>query len=119
MDLRTQVEGIVAKIIGAVEELAARVEAGPAGVGPDEFQRDCRDLGLAWRMKCSPCSGPGRDGGLGAGGALPVWRHPAPPRPSAADDPRSHQSALAERRQSDTERRSTASVRCVAMTTEP
>jgi hypothetical protein len=36
MDLRTQVEGIVTKIIGAVEELAARVEAGPAGVGPGQ-----------------------------------------------------------------------------------
>jgi hypothetical protein len=47
MDLRTQVEGIVAKIIGAVEELAVRVEAGPAGVGPDELERDCRDLGLS------------------------------------------------------------------------
>ena len=47
MDLRTQVEGIVAKIIGGVEELAARVEAGPAGLGPDELERRCRDLGLA------------------------------------------------------------------------
>ncbi len=47
MDLRTQVEGIVAKIIGAVEELATRVEAGPARLGPDELERDCRDLGLA------------------------------------------------------------------------
>ena len=32
MDLRAQVEGIVAKIVGAVEELATRVKAGPTGL---------------------------------------------------------------------------------------
>lgn len=47
MDLQTQVEGIVAKIVEAVEGLAAQVEPGPAGLGPDELERQCRDLGLA------------------------------------------------------------------------
>jgi hypothetical protein len=47
MDLRAQVEGIVAKIVEAVESLAAQVAAGPAGLGPDELERRCRDLGLA------------------------------------------------------------------------
>lgn len=47
MDLQTQVEGIVTKIVGAVEEVATRLEAGPAGLGPDELERQCRDLGLA------------------------------------------------------------------------
>jgi hypothetical protein len=47
MDLRTQVEGIVAKIVGAVEELATRLEREPAAVAPDELERRCRDLGQA------------------------------------------------------------------------
>jgi hypothetical protein len=47
MDLRAQVEGIVAKIVEAVDSLAAQVAAGPAGLGPDELERRCRDLGLA------------------------------------------------------------------------
>jgi hypothetical protein len=45
MDLRTQVEGIVTKIIGAVEELAARVEAGPAGVGPGHWSATVANWG--------------------------------------------------------------------------
>jgi hypothetical protein len=47
MDLRAQVEGIVAKIAGAVEELATEVEREPASVAPDELERRCRDLGQA------------------------------------------------------------------------
>jgi hypothetical protein len=47
MDLLTQVEGRVAKILGAVEAWAAELEADPAGVAPDELERRCRDLGLA------------------------------------------------------------------------
>jgi hypothetical protein len=47
MDLRAQVEGIVAKIVGVVEALARQVEQGPTGIAPEEFERRCRDLGLA------------------------------------------------------------------------
>ena len=47
MDLRTQVEGIVTKIVGAVEELATQVERAPVTVAPDELERRCRDLGQA------------------------------------------------------------------------
>lgn len=47
MDLRAQVEGIVAKIAGAVEELATRLESEPGAVAPDELERRCRDLGQA------------------------------------------------------------------------
>jgi hypothetical protein len=47
MDLRTQVEGIVAKIAGAVEELATQLEREPASVAPDALERRCRDLGQA------------------------------------------------------------------------
>jgi hypothetical protein len=47
MDLRTQVEGIVAKIVGAVEELATQLESEPPAVAPDELERRCRDLGQA------------------------------------------------------------------------
>jgi hypothetical protein len=46
MDLQAQVEGIVAKIAGAVEELATQLEREPASVAPDELERRCRDLGL-------------------------------------------------------------------------
>ena len=47
MDLQAQVEGIVAKIAGAVEELATQLESEPASVAPDELERRCRDLGQA------------------------------------------------------------------------
>jgi hypothetical protein len=47
MDLLTQVEGRVAKILGAVEELAVHLEAAPAAMAPAELERRCRDLGLA------------------------------------------------------------------------
>ena len=52
MDLRAQVEGIVEKILPAVEAWAARLEAGPtatapARLDPRELERQCRDLGLA------------------------------------------------------------------------
>jgi hypothetical protein len=51
MDLRSQVESIVEKILPAVETLAARLE-GPAATAaarldPRELERQCRDLGLA------------------------------------------------------------------------
>jgi hypothetical protein len=52
MDLRAQVEGIVEKILPAVEAWAARLEAGPTTTAPTrldprELERQCRDLGLA------------------------------------------------------------------------
>jgi hypothetical protein len=46
MDLRTQVEGIVAKLVPVVERLAAQLEAGPPDLDPAELERQCRDLGL-------------------------------------------------------------------------
>jgi hypothetical protein len=51
MDLRTQVEGIVAKIVGAVEELATRLESAPATVAPDELERAVETWGRPWRMR--------------------------------------------------------------------
>ena len=47
MDLLTQAESRVAKIVDAVEVLATELEADPARVAPDELERRCRDLGLA------------------------------------------------------------------------
>jgi hypothetical protein len=49
MDLRAQVEGIIAKILGSVEALATQVAGGTgtAALPPDQLERQCRDLGLA------------------------------------------------------------------------
>jgi hypothetical protein len=46
MDLRTQVEEIIAKILGSVEALATQVAGGTAALPPDRLERHCRDLGL-------------------------------------------------------------------------
>jgi hypothetical protein len=47
MDLQAQVEGIVAKIVGAVEALARQVGQDPTAIAPEVLERRCRDLGLA------------------------------------------------------------------------
>ena len=54
MDLLTQGESRVAKMLRAVEARAAELEADPARVAPDEFERRCWDLGLAvMRWMCT------------------------------------------------------------------
>jgi hypothetical protein len=86
MDLWTQVEEIIAKILRSVEALATQVAGGTAALPPDQLERHCRDLGPSG-TPCWNCSGRAMRRATTAPGALSLRRHAAPagrPRPDPA-----------------------------------